>query len=406
LGSNTGFARPHVEFDSSKELDRQVATTLQYFSQGNLAQARLFARQLAWRFPRFALGQLLSAELESMAAFRDVTISRDGILDKRLVDLLLEAQARLNAAEKSNTGFVPAELIQLGSNVSEVLLIDLSKSTLFEFVADKTSPTLIRQHYIASGKAGFGKRFEGDNKTPLGVYKLTGYRSDESLPDLYGSGALMLDYPNALDQHYGRTGSGIWLHGVPHGQRSRAPRSSEGCVTMSNDHFTRLQQRVSIADSRIVMSDRINWISQTQQLQDQAIFRALFGRYQQAWADVDQNALLGLYENSDFLAKRLELSPSEFIKVDRPSQAALAIADPYPNYLASLSTLKPHEISIFRSPSLPMLKAPIDAYRATNYVVMSAQFGSLSEHQLTIYWVEGEDGQWRVLTEQWDGNSI
>ena len=406
LTSTSVSARPHVVFDSSKELDRQVAATLQYLSVGNLAPARLFARQLAWRFPKFALGQLLSAELESMAAFRDVTISRDGILDKRLVDLLLEAQARLNASTVASTGYVPAELIQLGSNVSEVLLVDLSNSTLFQFDANHSSPTLVSQHYIGSGKAGFGKRVEGDNKTPLGVYRITGVRSDASLPDLYGSGALMLDYPNALDLYHGRTGSGIWLHGVPHGQRSRAPRSSEGCVTMSNDHFTRLQERVSISDSRIVLSDQVNWISQTKLQQEQVQFRTLFSRYQHAWTNANQEALISLYENSDSVPKHLDLKTSDFVKVSGPSPTHSAAANPRANYLKSLAALNPDEISIFRNPSLPTPQLDLSHKLEANYVAMSAQFGSKNEHQLTIYWAKGKDGQWRVLTEQLDGKSI
>lgn len=406
LTSHNVSARAHVEFDSSKQLDLQVATTLQFLAAGDLAQARLFARQLAWRFPKFALGQLLSAELESTAAFRDVTISRNGILDQRLVDLLLEAQARLNAPRIDGTESVPAELIQLGSDVSEVLLVDLSKSTLFQFVAHHSSQALIRQHYIGSGKAGFGKRVEGDNKTPLGVYKITGLRSDASLPDLYGSGALMLDYPNALDKHFGRTGSGIWLHGVPHGQRSRAPRSSEGCVTMSNDHFTHLQEGVSISDSRIVLSNQVTWISQSQQQRDQAFFRTLFDHYQAAWANADQSALVRLYENRDYLQQRLQLEIAEFVKVGIPAHTPQDTPVPPDRYLSALSALSAREISMFRSPSLSARIPDGRNKHSENHVVMSARFGLLNEHQLTIYWAEGKDGQWRVITEQLDGKGI
>jgi len=401
----SAFSRPHVEFDSSVELDRQVSTTLHYLSTGNLAQARLFARQLAWRFPRFALGHLLSAELESMAAFQDVTISQNNKLSGRLLNLLLEAQARLKTPTASSGDTIPAQVIQLGNNVSEVLLVDLSSSTLFQFAAAQSKPMLIRQHYIASGKAGCGKLLEGDNKTPLGVYKLTGSRSDASLPDLYGSGALMLDYPNALDQRLGRTGSGIWLHGVPHGQRSRAPRSSEGCVTMSNDHFTRLHDGVSISDSRVILSDRVTWMSKTQQKLDQNFFRALFEQYQQAWATSDPVALARIYQGGEFQQGQIRLNSADFIKV----QETPPYSDDAPltaGYLQALTSIPSDNISVFRSPSLGAIGKTGSTLHRENYVVMSAYLGVGNEHQITIYWVQGEDRQWRVLTERLDGEII
>lgn len=405
FSSISAFSRPHVEFDSSVELDRQVATTLHYLSTGNLAQARLFARQLAWRFPKFALGHLLSAELESMAAFQDVTISQNNVLNGRLINLLLEAQARLKIPNKSGGDTTPAQVIQLGNNVSEVLLVDLSSSTLFQFAAGQMNPTLIRQHYIASGKAGYGKLIEGDNKTPLGVYKITGRRSDASLPDLYGSGALMLDYPNALDQSLGRTGYGIWLHGVPHSQRSRAPRSSEGCVTMSNDHFTRLHDGISISDSRVILSDRVTWVSKSQQKLDQTFFRALFEQYQQAWATSDPVALARIYQGEEFHEGQTGLDTADFVKVqdtfphshDTPLTA---------NYLQALTSISSDEISVFRSPSLSSTGKPESRLSQQNYVVMSAYLGVDNEHQITIYWAQGKDRQWRVLTERVDGEFI
>ena len=175
---------------------------------------------------------------------------------------------------------------------------------------------------------------------------------------------------------------------------------------MSNDHFTRLQERVSISDSRIVLSDQVNWISQTKLLQEQVQFRTLFSRYQHAWTNANQEALISLYENSDSVPKHLDLKTSDFVKVGGPSPTHSAAANPRANYLKSLAALNPDEISIFRNPSLPAPQLDLSHKLEANYVAMSAQFGSKNEHQLTIYWAKGKDGQWRVLTEQLDGKSI
>ena len=398
-------ARPHSDFNSSRELDQQVAMTLQQLAAGDIAQARLFARLLAWRFPDFALGQLLSAELESIAAFQDVRFTSAGHLDNRLLDLMLEAQARLNAPQSIDRQRVPAQLIQLGDNVSDVILVDLQHSTLYQYAARESTPTLIRQHYIASGKAGFGKQVEGDNKTPLGVYRITGLRSDASLPDLYGSGALMLDYPNMLDRHLGRTGSGIWLHGVPHGQRSRSPHSSEGCVTMSNDHLLRLHNRISLTDSRVVLSDTVKWVSPSEQRQQQDFFQDLFRQYQAAWTSQDQLALADLYQNDRFLT-RLHIQSSDLVKVSESAGSTPDEAASTSHYLSALGTIDVRGLSMFGSPSIAATSRQSSTQSAEKYIVMSARFGPLNEYQLTLFWTRENDGRWRIVTEHLAGSSI
>ena len=257
-------AAPHQSRDSSVAMDNQIAATLDSLAYGNLSEARVLARQLSKQFPKFALGHLLSAELEATAAFQDVRASNLAPMNQRLIDLLLEAQSRLKAARTQRTSIdqntsstlsvLPSSVIQMGTDLESLLVVDLNNSTINHIVGTDASPTIIRQHYIGSGKAGFGKEVEGDNKTPLGVYTITGKRHDSTLPDLYGSGALTLNYPNALDRYLGRTGYGIWIHGVPHAQRSRAPRSSEGCVTMSNDHLLSLMQQIEPAESLVVLT--------------------------------------------------------------------------------------------------------------------------------------------------------
>jgi len=95
-------------------------------------------------------------------------------------------------------------------------------------------PILIKDFYVTIGKNGTGKYTEGDLKTPVGVYFVTGFINPKELPDLYGDGAYPIDYPNVWDQRHGRTGFGIWLHGTPSGTYSRPPRDSNGCVIVSN----------------------------------------------------------------------------------------------------------------------------------------------------------------------------
>jgi murein L,D-transpeptidase YafK len=103
--------------------------------------------------------------------------------------------------------------------------------------------------------------------------------NDDKLPELYGSGALTLDYPNHWDRRLKRTGSGIWLHGVPRDTYSRTPRSSRGCVTVSNFIFDALRHYAQPGKTPIVLADYIEWQTAEQLAQQRAIFDALLEQW-------------------------------------------------------------------------------------------------------------------------------
>lgn len=423
------WAAPHLQPQSSIALDQQLAATLHCLSDGNLSEARLLARQTARQFPKSDLAQLLAAELGASAAHRQVLAGTDasGRHVNKLQDLLQEARARLHErpspASTPLPDQLPHEVVQLGKAVSALLVVDLADSSLHHLAVNAGTPTLIQQHYIGSGKAGYDKRFEGDNKTPLGVYRINGYRSDASLPDLYGAGALTLDYPNALDRYLGRTGSGIWLHGVPHDQRSRSPRSSEGCVTMANDHFNILHRRLSgdagilnasavpatpVAEPIVLLTHDIRWRDAASRHQEQLTFQGLFERYQRAWRQRDVDELQHLYASEELLRRQLQVSDA---------QEATGIM--------LLDSVNKGDISIFHNPSLATSEGPpadtspgaagdMSSQPDGNtepdpaswpQVVMSMQLGESSEYQLTLYWGRNLQGQWQLLTEQWSNVS-
>jgi hypothetical protein len=112
------------------------------------------------------------------------------------------------------------------------------------------------------GRAGYLKTAEGDLRTPLGVYRVTRWIDDEALPELYGAGAFPVDYPNGWDRARGRTGHGIWIHGVPRAEYSRPPLSSEGCVTVSNAQIEELRGWIEIGATPVVAVERIRWLDQ------------------------------------------------------------------------------------------------------------------------------------------------
>jgi murein L,D-transpeptidase YafK len=94
----------------------------------------------------------------------------------------------------------------------------------------------------------------------LGVYFITSHLDAKALKDFYGSGALPINYPNVLDAKRGKTGGGIWLHGTPPNQFSRAPLASDGCLVMANPDLVRLIQTVEVGSTPVVIAPQLQWV--------------------------------------------------------------------------------------------------------------------------------------------------
>jgi len=392
LQAETAAAQPVSA--PTAEMDQQTNAVLKAILGGDFDTAEFLAHRLATRYPRFALGQLLHAELESIAAGDETLAAEDRLMGSQtLTDLLLEAQTRLAQQPLEQRDLLPDTIIQLGRHVSHLIVVDLAASRLYLYDNQNGVATLTREHYIASGSAGFGKEREGDNKTPLGIYTVSGFRSDKSLPDLYGAGALMLDYPNSLDKLLGRTGSGIWLHGIPWSQRSRPPRSSEGCVTMANDYLSSLRDEISSGQTTIILTRDVKWSSTAAALHERQRFIALFEQYRNLRTNTDTEELAALYMPTA-LPESLKSQPVQVASAlqqvaGEPKLSTSAIPDALQHAIAE-------NVSLIYNPVLTT-----DSSHKT-YLVMNIDLNvsHRNETRLTLYWLKTADGQWRIVHER------
>ena len=150
----------------------------------------------------------------------------------------------------------PSPLLHVAADGEEgeiVLLVEKSTQTMFVYRCRGTEAELVRTLPCTTGKAAGDKQVEGDLKTPEGVYWFRRYIPDESLPPLYGAGALTMDYPNDFDRHAGKTGSGIWMHGVETNDRVEIARDTRGCVALRNDHFDEVLPLVRLGRTPIIV---------------------------------------------------------------------------------------------------------------------------------------------------------
>lgn len=257
-----------IQAQDPETLVRQI---YQHLGEGERSQALETARALATQFPNFQLGQLLYADLLNISALQplqgsDLDMDAQPSAMRRLEELLLEAKRRITRPSPQDLqGQVPASVAFLAAEQPYIAAVDASKSRLYWF-ANRTGQDgllkleLIKETYVSVGINGVGKIKEGDGKTPLGVYFVQRKLPGATLPDLFGAGALTLNFPNAVDAMRNKTGSGIWLHGTPSAQYSRAPEATDGCVVMANADMDELLRLPDWRMTPVVIADKLDWI--------------------------------------------------------------------------------------------------------------------------------------------------
>jgi len=215
--------------------------------------------------PAFRLGQLVYADLLSARRGNEprmAALARGDERDAELVQLRDEAVMRLKALrERPPVDRVPAEFVMLPKAVHHALLVDTSRARIYLFQNGAQGLKLVSDHYVSVGKQGVDKAVEGDQRTPLGVYFVSDRVAQGALEARFGAGALQLNYPNAFDRLHGRTGSGIYVHGVPTDTYSRPPHDSDGCVVMANDELLALMATIPVHDTPVVITRQVHWVT-------------------------------------------------------------------------------------------------------------------------------------------------
>lgn len=245
------LSAPILSFAADTELRRATEALL----SGHLGNSSSIATTALKSEPNSRLAHWLHAQ--SLIALAGKPVKLNG--EDR--DLLEEARVRLEVAP---SGRLPRNLVVMPKSADKkvpVLLADASRSRIYVFVSRQGKPVLVDEIYTSIGLLGADKAKEGDQKTPLGVYRVQFEIRDPRKDGFLGKFAMTLDYPNAYDSHTGRTGSGIWIHGVPANLHVRPPQASDGCLAIANRDLQKLRKLVRYNETQIIVVPRVDWIT-------------------------------------------------------------------------------------------------------------------------------------------------
>ena len=362
----------------NEKAEIELLRILDNMRNGNNDRALLIAEKLTKDFPNFKLGKIIYADLLSSYLQKKPLLSRES-MGKELNDLKSEAKARINFESiYKKEDLLPESIIQLANDIEYAFLVELSKSRLYIVKNKGGVPDIIADFYVSIGKEGFHKKTSGDNKTPVGVYKITSRLIDEDLPELYGDGAYPINYPNIWDKKNKKTGYGIWIHGVPRDVYSRPPLTSEGCVVTSNHTLKKLKKYIQIGRTPVVLVENVSWIKRNLWHQNKKQAKNIIEKWRKTWESLDPYAFISKHsinfksENHDFeqrVAHILRIIKKKtFIKVTVENMNLFY----YP-------TDKNLIFSDFRQ-----------HYESNNFKTSSNK---------KLFWKQEKDGEWRILFE-------
>ncbi|HVS26835.1 MAG TPA: L,D-transpeptidase family protein [Burkholderiales bacterium] len=243
--------------------EKLLVNSIMEISRNNLDAAMQEIDNALKTYPNFRLLHLIKGDL-LLARARPLSTIGDApnAPRQRVAELREEAIARLQRHRLAlPLDRLPKYLLQMQPQQQYAVVVDISLSTLYLYQNVNGEPRYVADYYISSGKNGAEKLKEGDQRTPRGVYFVTANLPKAQLSDFYGAGAYPISYPNEWDRRHGRNGHGIWLHGTPSDTYSRPPRSSNGCVVLTNQDLQVLSKNLQIGLTPVIISERVDWIN-------------------------------------------------------------------------------------------------------------------------------------------------
>ncbi|SFV75688.1 Putative periplasmic protein [hydrothermal vent metagenome] len=137
---------------------------------------------------------------------------------------------------------------------SNVLACNKDRSTLALYSKNSRGKFFLRnKDNVLVGKKRGDKKIEGDLATPIGIYKLV-KKKEQNLDPFYGPLALVTSYPNVYDKYLGKTGHGIWIHGVPE-NKERSPYT-KGCIALQNNNLKKLDKSIKLGDTILIINQK------------------------------------------------------------------------------------------------------------------------------------------------------
>jgi murein L,D-transpeptidase YafK len=148
---------------------------------------------------------------------------------------------------------VPARA-QMQGLTDAVIVVDKAANKIHLSNYNDGKLDVVKTYRATFGKNNGDKLWEGDLKTPEGIYELPFFKRAPQLGKKFGPLAIYIGYPNSMDKHGAKTGDQIMLHGTDDPSRLERPFDSLGCVVTDNDNVKEIADEVKLHNTKIIIT--------------------------------------------------------------------------------------------------------------------------------------------------------
>ena len=208
--------------------------------------------------------------------------------------------------------YMPSVIYKLDSQFNHhVVVVEKSTHTLFLYENKDGYPKMLKEFTIMTGKFTGNKMYQGDKKTPEGVYFFQKFHSAQDLmkrygdyAKIYGAGAFTTNYPNEMDRRAGKTGSGIWLHSADDDNRVSLGLDSRGCVVAINKDLKEISKYIDLRHTPVIITQDLHFLSYKNWTKNREDILSVVNTWGKAWEDKDFEKYINSYSKKEFKHNR------------------------------------------------------------------------------------------------------
>ncbi|MBT3586908.1 MAG: L,D-transpeptidase family protein [Halobacteriovoraceae bacterium] len=207
--------------------------------------------------------------------------------------------------------YYPEPILFLNNYFSHhVLVAEKSTHKLYLFKNTESMPELVKSYKMVTGKKSGDKIFQGDYRTPEGVYTLTNFLTRKELlrrhgkaGEIYGVGAFVLNYPNPFDNASEKTGGGIWIHSTNDETRIEKGLDSRGCIVTANKHLIDISKYIELNRTSVIVVHELSYQTKKTWMTTRDKIKNSIDQWAESWQNEDINRYISHY-HKDFSDSR------------------------------------------------------------------------------------------------------
>ena len=301
--------------------------------------------------------------------------------------LSVSASIPTNIKNNSLPKIFPAALMYLDDFFSHhILIAEKSTHQLHLFKNKGSYPKHVKTYQMATGKKAGDKLFQGDHKTPEGIYQFIEFLTHEDLikrhgkaGEIYGVGAFVMNYPNPIDQRLRKTGGGIWLHSTNDETRIEKGLDSRGCVVAANNDLKEISTYIELDKTQIIVVQDLHLLKERTWRTSRNNLKATIHNWVDAWKKEDYKTYVSHYH------------PQKY----------------YDRFRGSYQNFKNYKRAVFNNPGQPEITiSNLSILRSEHYAVATFKQSYKGNNikdigKKSLYLEMDSEYQWKIVNEQW-----